>query len=118
MKVRNVPAKKGVAGAAPCHAVPQEPPGGEALGVSELLHLTSPHSQGTVTHADYRAGPAGANPGATQLLDMPRPIQEGPGHVTILPLCLCSASTSTYDYEISGPLGRENYKEMYLFIYR
>ncbi|NXP43120.1 DNSL2 protein, partial [Leiothrix lutea] len=46
-----------------------------------------------------------------------------PGHakanpVTVLPLCLCSASTSPYDYEISGPLGRENYKEMYLFIYR
>ncbi|XP_010074460.1 PREDICTED: deoxyribonuclease-1-like 2, partial [Pterocles gutturalis] len=26
-------------------------------------------------------------------------------------------STSPYDYEISGPLGRDNYKEMYLFIY-
>ncbi|NXU48820.1 DNSL2 protein, partial [Turnix velox] len=31
---------------------------------------------------------------------------------------LNSASTSSYDYEISEPLGRENYKEMYLFIYR
>ncbi|NXF95534.1 DNSL2 protein, partial [Eubucco bourcierii] len=31
---------------------------------------------------------------------------------------LNSASKSSYDYEISGPLGRENYKEMYLFIYR
>ncbi|KFZ55941.1 Deoxyribonuclease-1-like 2, partial [Antrostomus carolinensis] len=39
-------------------------------------------------------------------------------HVTVLPLHLCSVSTSPYDYEISGPLGRENYKEMYLFIYR
>lgn len=46
------------------------------------------------------------------------PIQDGPSHITVLPLCLCSASTSPYDYEISGPLGRENYKEMYLFIYR
>ncbi|NXG63668.1 DNSL2 protein, partial [Hemiprocne comata] len=27
-------------------------------------------------------------------------------------------STSPYNYEISEPLGRENYKEMYLFIYR
>ncbi|NXU94345.1 DNSL2 protein, partial [Xiphorhynchus elegans] len=39
-------------------------------------------------------------------------------HITILPLHLHSASKSPYDYEISGPLGRENYKEMYLFIYR
>ncbi|NXX40840.1 DNSL2 protein, partial [Tricholaema leucomelas] len=31
---------------------------------------------------------------------------------------LNSVSKSSYDYEISGPLGRENYKEMYLFIYR
>ncbi|XP_068765084.1 uncharacterized protein [Struthio camelus] len=31
---------------------------------------------------------------------------------------LNSASMSPYAYEISGPLGRENYKEMYLFIYR
>lgn len=30
----------------------------------------------------------------------------------------CSVSSSPYDYEISGPLGRDNYKEMYLFIYR
>uniref|UniRef100_A0A8D2M205 Endonuclease/exonuclease/phosphatase domain-containing protein n=1 Tax=Zonotrichia albicollis TaxID=44394 RepID=A0A8D2M205_ZONAL len=51
-------------------------------------------------------------------LDMPKPIQDGPSHVIVLTLCLCSASTSQYDYEISGPLGRENYKEMYLFIYR
>lgn len=107
-----------MAGAAPCHAVPKEPPGGEALGASELLHLMSPHNQGTVTHGDCRAGPAGANPGATQLLDTPKPIQDGPSHITVLPVSLCSASTSPYDYEISGPLGRENYKEMYLFIYR
>ncbi|XP_064246776.1 deoxyribonuclease-1-like 2 [Passer domesticus] len=38
--------------------------------------------------------------------------------VTELMEQLNSASTSQYDYEISGPLGRENYKEMYLFIYR
>ncbi|NXI57360.1 DNSL2 protein, partial [Chloroceryle aenea] len=31
---------------------------------------------------------------------------------------LNSVSTSPYDYEISDPLGRDNYKEMYLFIYR
>ncbi|XP_072734343.1 deoxyribonuclease-1-like 2 [Ciconia boyciana] len=31
---------------------------------------------------------------------------------------LNSMSTSPYDYEISVPLGRDNYKEMYLFIYR
>ncbi|NXH16666.1 DNSL2 protein, partial [Bucco capensis] len=31
---------------------------------------------------------------------------------------LNSVSKSLYDYEISGPLGRDNYKEMYLFIYR
>lgn len=39
-------------------------------------------------------------------------------HVTVRPFHLCSVSSSPYDYEISGPLGRENYKEMYLFIYR
>lgn len=77
----------------------------------------SPHNQGTVTHRDSRAGPAGANPGATQLLDMPKLIQTVPT-MSLSRLCLCSASTSPYDYEISGPLGRENYKEMYLFIYR
>ncbi|XP_061848837.1 deoxyribonuclease-1-like 2 [Colius striatus] len=38
--------------------------------------------------------------------------------VTRLMEQLNSVSTSPYDYEISGPLGRENYKEMYLFIYR
>ncbi|NWW96671.1 DNSL2 protein, partial [Rhynochetos jubatus] len=38
--------------------------------------------------------------------------------VTQLMEQLNSVSTSPYDYEISGPLGRENYKEMYLFIYR
>uniref|UniRef100_A0A8C3JJG3 Deoxyribonuclease n=1 Tax=Calidris pygmaea TaxID=425635 RepID=A0A8C3JJG3_9CHAR len=38
--------------------------------------------------------------------------------VTELMEQLNSASTSPYDYEISGPLGRDNYKEMYLFIYR
>ncbi|KGL90775.1 Deoxyribonuclease-1-like 2, partial [Charadrius vociferus] len=38
--------------------------------------------------------------------------------VTELMEQLNSVSTSTYDYEISGPLGRDNYKEMYLFIYR
>ncbi|NXS97386.1 DNSL2 protein, partial [Jacana jacana] len=38
--------------------------------------------------------------------------------VTQLMEQLNSVSTSQYDYEISGPLGRENYKEMYLFIYR
>lgn len=105
-------------GTAPRHAAPKKPPGGEALGASELLYLMSPQNQGTVTHGDCRAGPAGANPGATQLLDMPKPIQDSPSHITVLPLCLCSASSSPYDYEISGPLGRENYKEMYLFIYR
>ncbi|KAM6249870.1 deoxyribonuclease-1-like 2 [Porphyrio hochstetteri] len=31
---------------------------------------------------------------------------------------LNSVSASPYDYEVSGPLGRDNYKEMYLFIYR
>uniref|UniRef100_A0A8C2U0R0 Deoxyribonuclease n=1 Tax=Coturnix japonica TaxID=93934 RepID=A0A8C2U0R0_COTJA len=31
---------------------------------------------------------------------------------------LNSVSSSPYDYEISGPLGRDNYKEMYLFLYR
>lgn len=120
MKVRSeeCPCRERVAGATPCHAVPKEPPGGEALGASELLYLLSPHSQGTVDHRDSRAEAAGANPGVTQLLDMPKPIQDGPSHITVLPLCLCSASTSQYDYEISGPLGRENYKEMYLFIYR
>ncbi|NXJ68841.1 DNSL2 protein, partial [Rostratula benghalensis] len=38
--------------------------------------------------------------------------------VTQLMEQLNSVSTSPYDYEISSPLGRENYKEMYLFIYR
>ncbi|NXA29500.1 DNSL2 protein, partial [Ibidorhyncha struthersii] len=38
--------------------------------------------------------------------------------VTELMEQLNSVSTSTYDYEISSPLGRDNYKEMYLFIYR
>ncbi|XP_009489973.1 deoxyribonuclease-1-like 2 [Pelecanus crispus] len=38
--------------------------------------------------------------------------------VTQLMEQLNSMSTSLYDYEISDPLGRDNYKEMYLFIYR
>ncbi|NXI44951.1 DNSL2 protein, partial [Galbula dea] len=38
--------------------------------------------------------------------------------VTLLMEELNSVSKSSYDYEISGPLGRDNYKEMYLFIYR
>ncbi|NXI64914.1 DNSL2 protein, partial [Anseranas semipalmata] len=38
--------------------------------------------------------------------------------VTELMEQLNSLSSSPYDYEISGPLGRDNYKEMYLFIYR
>ncbi|XP_071616713.1 deoxyribonuclease-1-like 2 [Heliangelus exortis] len=38
--------------------------------------------------------------------------------VTHLMEQLNSVSKSSYDYEISEPLGRENYKEMYLFIYR
>uniref|UniRef100_A0A8B9U8P1 Deoxyribonuclease n=1 Tax=Anas zonorhyncha TaxID=75864 RepID=A0A8B9U8P1_9AVES len=38
--------------------------------------------------------------------------------VTELMEQLNSVSSAPYDYEISGPLGRENYKEMYLFIYR
>ncbi|NXJ92455.1 DNSL2 protein, partial [Corythaixoides concolor] len=38
--------------------------------------------------------------------------------VTQLMEHLNSLSMSPYDYEISGPLGRDNYKEMYLFIYR
>ncbi|NWH16440.1 DNSL2 protein, partial [Grus americana] len=38
--------------------------------------------------------------------------------VTQLMEQLNSVSTSPYDYEISDPLGRDNYKEMYLFIYR
>ncbi|XP_030907982.2 deoxyribonuclease-1-like 2 [Melopsittacus undulatus] len=38
--------------------------------------------------------------------------------VTQLMEQLNSVSMSPYDYEISGPLGRDNYKEMYLFIYR
>ncbi|KFR12020.1 Deoxyribonuclease-1-like 2, partial [Opisthocomus hoazin] len=38
--------------------------------------------------------------------------------VTELMEQLNSVSTSPYDYEISSPLGRDNYKEMYLFIYR
>uniref|UniRef100_A0A8D0FTD1 Deoxyribonuclease n=1 Tax=Strix occidentalis caurina TaxID=311401 RepID=A0A8D0FTD1_STROC len=38
--------------------------------------------------------------------------------VTQLMEQLNSMSSSLYDYEISGPLGRDNYKEMYLFIYR
>ncbi|NXP05677.1 DNSL2 protein, partial [Thinocorus orbignyianus] len=38
--------------------------------------------------------------------------------VTQLMEQLNSVSKTPYDYEISGPLGRENYKEMYLFIYR
>uniref|UniRef100_A0A663LND7 Deoxyribonuclease 1 like 2 n=1 Tax=Athene cunicularia TaxID=194338 RepID=A0A663LND7_ATHCN len=44
--------------------------------------------------------------------------QDSASHVTVLPLHLYSMSSSLYDYEISGPLGRDNYKEMYLFIYR
>lgn len=55
---------------------------------------------------------------ATQPLAMLRPPHDGTSHVTVLPLHLCSMSTSPYDYEISGPLGRDNYKEMYLFVYR
>lgn len=78
----------------------------------------SRHGLGTVAHGDSRAGLAGAHPTAGQPLAMPGPPQDGASHVTILPLCLRSVSTSTYDYEISGPLGRDNYKEMYLFIYR
>lgn len=81
-----------------------------------IAHVTP--QPGHRNHGDCRTGLAGANPGAAQLLDMPKPIQDGPSHVTVLSFCLCSASTSLYDYEISGPLGRENYKEMYLFIYR
>ncbi|NWW47560.1 DNSL2 protein, partial [Pedionomus torquatus] len=38
--------------------------------------------------------------------------------VTQLMEQLNSVSTTPYDYEISGPLGRDSYKEMYLFIYR
>ncbi|XP_065540138.1 deoxyribonuclease-1-like 2 [Lathamus discolor] len=38
--------------------------------------------------------------------------------VTRLMEQLNSVSMSPYDYEISDPLGRDNYKEMYLFIYR
>ncbi|NXG80045.1 DNSL2 protein, partial [Baryphthengus martii] len=38
--------------------------------------------------------------------------------VTELMEQLNSVSKFPYDYEISGPLGRDNYKEMYLFIYR
>ncbi|NXC44292.1 DNSL2 protein, partial [Penelope pileata] len=38
--------------------------------------------------------------------------------VTELMEQLNDVSSSPYDYEISGPLGRDNYKEMYLFIYR
>ncbi|NXD62421.1 DNSL2 protein, partial [Eolophus roseicapillus] len=38
--------------------------------------------------------------------------------VTQLVEQLNSVSMFPYDYEISGPLGRDNYKEMYLFIYR
>ncbi|XP_075623201.1 deoxyribonuclease-1-like 2 [Balearica regulorum gibbericeps] len=38
--------------------------------------------------------------------------------VTQLMEQLNSVSTSPYNYEISDPLGRDNYKEMYLFIYR
>ncbi|XP_069726355.1 deoxyribonuclease-1-like 2 [Phaenicophaeus curvirostris] len=38
--------------------------------------------------------------------------------VTQLMERLNSVSTSAYDYEISDLLGRDNYKEMYLFIYR
>ncbi|NXO02854.1 DNSL2 protein, partial [Rhinopomastus cyanomelas] len=38
--------------------------------------------------------------------------------VTRLMEQLNSVSSSPYDYEISGPLGRDSYKEMYLFIYR
>ncbi|KAM9014880.1 deoxyribonuclease-1-like 2 [Ara ararauna] len=38
--------------------------------------------------------------------------------VTQLMEQLNSVSMSPYDYEISGPLGRDNYREMYLFIYR
>ena len=93
-------------------------------GGLEPLHPTSPHGRGTVAHGDSRAGPAGANPTATQLLAMLRPPQDstshvtGASHVTVLPLRLHSVSTYLYDYEISGPLGRDNYKEMYLFIYR
>lgn len=78
----------------------------------------SHHGRGTVAHGDSRAGPASADPTTTQALAMPGPPQDHASHVTVLPLHLHSVSTSPYDYEISGPLGRDNYKEMYLFIYR
>lgn len=58
------------------------------------------------------------SPWLDQPLAILRPLQDGTNHVIILSLCLCSVSKYPYDYEISGPLGRENYKEMYLFIYR
>lgn len=84
----------------------------------------SPHSRGMVAHGDSTAGLASANHMAAQPLAMPRLPQDGTSrvtgasHVTVLPLHFRSVSTSPYDYEISGPLGRDNYKEMYLFIYR
>lgn len=57
-------------------------------------------------------------PGASRARATPGLCQHRDSHVTVCPLYLCSVSSAPYDYEISGPLGRENYKEMYLFIYR
>lgn len=80
----------------------------------------SPHGQGTVVHRDSTAGLAGANPNGHPSVAPQDGTSHvtGAGNVTILPLLLHSMSMSPYDYEISGPLGRDNYKEMYLFIYR
>ena len=78
-------------------------------GVSEPSH-GGPWGQQT--------GLAGVNPTAAKPLTLLGTPQDSVSHVTVLPLHLHSMSSSPYDYEISGPLGRDNYKEMYLFIYR
>lgn len=45
-------------------------------------------------------------------------MQECPLLLSLLPCVPCSMTMDAYSYERSKPLGRESYKEMYLFIYR
>jgi len=127
--VGSIPAEKGLAGAAPRPAhgrlCPSSHPG--VVGTAGWLGAGTPH----VTPRPGQGDPWGQQSRISQCQPhgrppwaMPRPLQDGTSHVTgashvtVLPLRLRSVSTSPYDYEISSPLGRDNYKEMYLFIYR
>lgn len=99
----SIPAEQWEAGTSPasCRGVGRTPCGAGAAGGSQCPPWHGCGAPG--------AGRARATPGLCQHRD---------SHSTARPLHLCSVSSAPYDYEISGPLGRENYKEMYLFIYR